>query len=184
MLVFAYLGLGIEMARVSYRVCKKTLPHDKEAVCNTLVNNANLIRDDYKSLWEVLFHSMSAFCPWKKYPKLYGHTHMMSQYTRKVGSYSSVSCLKPTVDTTLTQNRVSISSVWYKSGIDQSGKKMEVCILNKNEQAPLSHWGCASLPTHLCIKALASTMAQTIQAVDLDINFSPSSSHSTLQTSC
>ena len=61
-----YVGLRIpgvgerrylEMARVLWRVCKKTLPREEVAVRNAFKINANRGHDGFRFLWDVLIRS-------------------------------------------------------------------------------------------------------------------------------
>ena len=66
-------GIGerryLEMARVLWRVCEKTLPRDEEAVRNAFKANSNRGRDGFRLLWDVLIRSQPAFNPIKSFPK-------------------------------------------------------------------------------------------------------------------
>jgi hypothetical protein len=66
-------GIGerryLEMARVFWRICEKTLPRDEDAVRNAFKINSNRGRDGFRLLWDVLIRSQPAFNPTRTFPK-------------------------------------------------------------------------------------------------------------------
>jgi hypothetical protein len=59
----AYLA----MAKVLWRICKRTLPHDEDAVQDSFKLSSGRVQDGFKIIWDVLVRSQPAFCPWKRY---------------------------------------------------------------------------------------------------------------------
>jgi hypothetical protein len=156
----------LDMAKVLWRICKRTLPYDEDAVQDAFKLSTGRVQDGFKIIWDVLIRSQPAFCPWKRYYE--------PQWTdtRDIVTHSK--------HWTLFFRFMSKSEVGYSSDTERSlfflrsiqepalmsqTKSLEVCIINENNLAPTKLKGRAPLPTHLQIPALTQTMKQTIQPI-------------------
>ena len=135
---------------------------------------ANMGRDGFKLLLDVLARSQPAFNPTKAFPKPTWYSSQdMSLHLQNVGSCTSVSWASHRMwGTSVTQNRVltsydpSRSLHWLaKHRVSWSASSI------KTQLVPVKNRGRAQLPTHLKITALADTLAQTIQPIDNELDF-------------
>jgi hypothetical protein len=172
-------GIGerryLEMARVLWRVCEKTLPRDLAAVRTAFKVNANLGRDGFKLLWDVLIRSQPAFCPSKAFVKPTWYTSRdVSTLAKRWILYFRFMSKSPDVGylSDTEQSTYFLRSIQEPTLISQA-QSLLVSILNENQLVPIMHRGRAHLPTHLKIPALADTLAQTIQPIENDLEFAP-----------
>ncbi len=159
----------LDMAKVLWRVCKKTLPYDEDAVQDAFKLSSGRVQDGFKVIWDVLVRSQPAFCPWKRYYE------PQWRDTKDIVTHSK--------HWTLFFRFMSKSEVGYSSDTERSlfflrsiqepalmsqRQSLEVCIINENNLVPTRLKGWAPLPTHLQISALTETMKQTIQPISFD----------------
>jgi hypothetical protein len=166
----------LEMARVLWRVCEKTLPRDEDAVRNAFKINTNRGRDGFRLLWDVLTRSQPGFNPTKVFPKpTWNSCRDVSTlakrwilYFRFMGKTPDVGFLSDTEQSTFF-----LRSIQEPALISQA-QSLLVSIINENKMQPVKLRGRAQLPSHLKIAALSETIAQTIQPLDNDLDYSPS----------
>jgi hypothetical protein len=180
-------GIGerryLEMARVLWRVCEKTLPRDEEAVRNAFKANSNRGRDGFRLLWDVLIRSQPAFNPIKSFPKPTWHASRdigtlakrWILYFRFMGKTPEVGFLSDT-----EQSTHFLKSIQEPALLSQA-QSLLVTIINENQMQPVKMRGRAALPTHLKINALSETLAQTIQPIDNELGFAPAAHHTQYQ---
>jgi hypothetical protein len=163
------------MAKVLYRICDRTLQHELDAVKNAFKNNSCRVRDGYRLIWDIMVTSLPAFCPYKKYPEpqwvvsrdVMTHAKRWILFFRFMGkSYQGYS-------SSTEQSLHFIRSI-QEPALNSQVKSLEVSILNENAQVSLKLKGRAPLPSHLCIDAMAETLAQTTQPLELNLQFAPS----------
>ena len=172
-------GIGerryLEMARVLWRVCEKTLPRELEAVRTAFKVNTNLGRDGFKLLWDVLIRSQPAFNPSKAYPKpTWYNSRDVSTLAKRWILYFRFMSKSPDVGylSDTEQSTYFLRSIQEPSLISQA-QSLLVSIINENQLVPIMNRGRAQLPTHLKIPAMADTLAQTIQPIENDLDFAP-----------
>ena len=170
-----YVGLCIpgvgeqkymEMAGVLWRICKRTLPLDEEAVKDALKINSGRSQDGFRLIWEVFIRSQPAFCPWKRYyePQWMDSRDLVSHSKRWILFFRFMSKSEVGYSSDTERSLFFLRSIQEPALLSQS-KSLEVCIINENAVAPVSLKGRDPLPTHLLIPALTETMKQTIQPI-------------------
>lgn len=183
---YQYVGLCIpgvgekkyyEMARVLYQACEKTMPLEVDAVKNAFKNSSCQLRDGYKLLWTVMTTSQPAFCPYKRYPEPQWHlsrdvtTHAKRWilFFRFMGkSYHGYS--------SDTEQCLHFLRTIQEPALLSQVKSLEVNIHNINAEGPLKFKGRASFPPYLLIDAMAETLAETVQPLDHELQYAPSTS--------
>ena len=187
---YQYVGLCIpgvgerkfmEMGKILYRACSKTLPQEFDAVKHAFQNNSCRVKNGYRLLWDILVTALPAFCPYVKFPE---PSWMM---TRDVTTHSkrwilffrfmSKSYRDYSSDT--EQSLLFLRSIQEPALLSQI-KSLEVSILNENEQVVPRLRGRAPLPTHLCIDALSKTLALTVQPLTNEFQYSPAANTTTM----
>jgi hypothetical protein len=156
----------LAMAKVLWRICKRTLPHDEDAVQDAFKLSSGRVQDGFKIIWDVLVRSQPAFCPWKRYYEphwsetrdIVTHSKRWTLFFRfmsksEVGYSSDTEC-----------SLFFLRSIQEPAFLSQR-QSLEVCIINENNLAPTKLKGRAPLPTHLQIPALTETIKQTMQPI-------------------
>ena len=156
----------LDMASVLWRICKRTLPHDEEAVKDALKINSGRAQDGFRLIWEILIRSQPAFCPWKRYyePLWTDSRDLVTHSKRWILFFQFMSKSDVGYSSDTEHSLFFLQSIQEPALLSQS-KSLEVCIINENAVAPTTKKGRAPLPTHLLIPALTETMKQTIQPI-------------------
>ena len=168
------------MAKELYRACDRTMPHGLDAIKNAFKSNSCRVRDGYRLLWDVMITSQPAFCPYKRYPEpQWTHSRdVMTHAKRWILFFRFMGETFQGYSSATKQCMLFLRSIQEPALLSQV-KSMEISILNENAQGPLKLRGRAPLPPHLCIEAMAETLAQTVQPLENDLEFAPSHSMTT-----
>ena len=141
--------------------------------------NNNLGRDGFKLLWVVFTHSQPTFNPTKLFPNpTWFSSWDVSTLAKRWILYFRFMGKSPDVGYTsdTEQSTFFLWSIQEPALISQA-QSLLVSIINENQLVPVMIRGQAPLPTHLKITVLAETLAQTIQPIDNELDYSPTTNH-------
>jgi hypothetical protein len=181
---YQYVGLCLPGVGERKLMDMGKMPHEFDVVRQAFQNNSCRVKHGYRLLWDLMITALPAFCTYVKFPEpTWAVTRDVTTHAKRWTLFFRFMSKSYQGYSSDTEQSLLFLRTIQEPALLRRVKSLEVNILNENEMVAPQRRGHAPLPAHLCIDALAKTLALTVQPLVNDLQFSNATSSFTMMSS-